>query len=76
MDESTTPFPDIIRMTPEPRKYPGVTLSPGREEFKHGEIDTFTPVPIPPSVTDQDAAMAPTGKLVSILDYLFKILKY
>uniref|UniRef100_G3NVP6 Aggrecan core protein n=1 Tax=Gasterosteus aculeatus aculeatus TaxID=481459 RepID=G3NVP6_GASAC len=61
VDESTTPFPDIIRMTPEPRKYPGVTLSPGREEFKHGEIDTFTPVPIPPSVTDQDAAMAPTG---------------
>ncbi|XP_068579877.1 aggrecan core protein [Cebidichthys violaceus] len=57
----TTPFPDITRVTPAPEMYPSLTPSPGGEEIKHGGIDIFHPLPIPPSVTDVDGAMAPTG---------------
>ncbi|XP_035521589.1 aggrecan core protein-like [Morone saxatilis] len=48
----TTPFPDIIRITPAPGVYPGLTPTPGGEEGIGGEIDIFFPLPIPPSVTD------------------------
>lgn len=64
----TTPFPDIIRLTPAPGMYPSLTPSPGGEEIKRGEVDIFAPLPIPPSVTDVYAAMAPTGKLFYVLD--------
>ncbi|XP_049928547.1 aggrecan core protein [Epinephelus moara] len=57
----TTPFPDIIRITPAPGMYPSLTPSPGVEEIKRGGVDTFSPLPIPPSMTDVDAAMGPTG---------------
>lgn len=73
----TTPFPDIIRMTPAPGVYPGFTSRPGGEEIVAGKVDTLFPLPMPPSVTDTyskvtpvvpgfdltdvDAAMAPTG---------------
>ncbi|XP_044213810.1 aggrecan core protein isoform X2 [Thunnus albacares] len=68
----TTPFPDIIRITPAPGLYPSLTPSPGGEEIKRGEVDTLSPMPIPPSVVDTfvkvtpgldltDTAMAPTG---------------
>lgn len=76
----TTPFPDIIRITPAPGPYPGLTPRPGGEEIKLGEVGTLSPLPIPPSVVDTftkvtpvvrqpgldltDTAMAPTGKLV------------
>lgn len=79
----TTPFPDIIRITPAPGVHPGFTPPPGGEEIIGGEIDTLSPLPIPPSVTDTytkvthvvrepgfdltDAAMAPTGELVMYL---------
>uniref|UniRef100_A0A8C4DF18 Aggrecan core protein n=1 Tax=Dicentrarchus labrax TaxID=13489 RepID=A0A8C4DF18_DICLA len=48
----TTPFPDIIRITPAPGVYPGLTPTPGGEEGIGGEIETFFPLPVPPSVTD------------------------
>ncbi|KAK5927590.1 hypothetical protein CgunFtcFv8_012730 [Champsocephalus gunnari] len=57
----TTPFPDIIRMTPPPGPHPGFTPSPGTEESKTGGVDTLFGLPIPPSMTDVDTAMAPTG---------------
>lgn len=79
----TTPFPDIIRITPAPGVYPGFTTPPGGEEIVGGEIDTLSPLPVPPSVTDTytkvthvarepgldltDAAMAPTGEAVVYL---------
>lgn len=77
----TTPFPDIVRITLTPGVHPGFTAPPGIEEIVDGGIDTLSPLPIPPSVTDQtkeaipvvhepgpdltDAAMAPTGELLS-----------
>ncbi|XP_042351975.1 aggrecan core protein [Plectropomus leopardus] len=57
----TTPFPDIIRITPAPGMYPSLTPAPGGEEIKRGEVDTLSPLPIPPSMTDIYAAMGPTG---------------
>lgn len=70
----TTPFPDIIRITPAPGVGPFLTTPPGGEEIKGGEVDTLSPLPGPPSVTETqepgfdltgiDDAMAPTGELV------------
>lgn len=76
----TTPFPDIVRVTLTPGMHPGFTAPPGTEEIVSGGIDTLSPLPIPPSVTDQtkketpvvhvprpdltDTAMAPTGELL------------
>ncbi|XP_063733171.1 LOW QUALITY PROTEIN: aggrecan core protein [Eleginops maclovinus] len=57
----TTPFPDIIHMTITPDVHPDFTNSPGEEEGKTGGFDILFPVPIPPSMTDVDTAMAPTG---------------
>uniref|UniRef100_A0A3Q3X2D6 Aggrecan core protein n=1 Tax=Mola mola TaxID=94237 RepID=A0A3Q3X2D6_MOLML len=67
----TTPFPDIIRLTPAPGVSPGFTTPPGVEEIVGGEVATLLPLAIPPSVTDSytkvthmdltDAEMAPTG---------------
>lgn len=54
-------------MTAAPGVYPGLTPSPEGEEIKRGQVDIFSPLPIPPSVTDVDAAMGPTGKLVMYL---------
>lgn len=69
----TTPFPDIIRLTPAPGVSPGFTTPPGVEEIVGGEVATLLPLAIPPSVTDSytkvthmdltDAEMAPTGQL-------------
>lgn len=53
-------------MTPDPGMYPGLTPTPGIKESQ-GEVATLLPLPIPPTVTDIDAAMAPTGKLVMYL---------
>lgn len=47
----TTPFPDIVRITPAPGLYPGFTTPSKREEIVGGEIDVLSPIPIPP-VTD------------------------
>lgn len=76
----TTPFPDVVRITLTPGVYPGFTAPPGAGEIVGGGTDTLSPLPIPPSVTDQtkaetpvvheprpeltDAAMAPTGELL------------
>lgn len=81
----TTPFPDIIRITPAPGPYPSFTPRPEGEEIVSGEIDILSPLPIPPSVTDTytkmthvvrepglhltGAEMAPTGGLVLYLIY-------
>ncbi|TDH09826.1 hypothetical protein EPR50_G00090900 [Perca flavescens] len=56
----TTPFPDIIRMTPPPEMFPSFTPKPGAEEIKGGDV-TISLLPVPPSMTDLDSAMAPTG---------------
>uniref|UniRef100_A0AAQ6ADV7 Aggrecan core protein n=1 Tax=Amphiprion ocellaris TaxID=80972 RepID=A0AAQ6ADV7_AMPOC len=50
--ERTTPFPDIINMTPAPGLFPSSTTSAGHKESRSGGVDTFSPRPIPPSVTD------------------------
>ncbi|XP_019116376.2 aggrecan core protein [Larimichthys crocea] len=55
----TTPFPDIIRMTPAPGVVPGLTPPPGGEEIIGGGIDTLFPLPVPPSVTDTYAQVTP-----------------
>lgn len=76
----TTPFPDIIRITPAPGAYPSFTPRPEGEEIVGGEIDILSLLPIPPSVTDTytkvthvvrepglhltDAEMSPPGGLV------------
>lgn len=44
----TTPFPDIIRMTPASGVYPGVIPTPGKEEGRGGGVDTLSPLPVPP----------------------------
>lgn len=71
--ERTTPFPDIINMTPAPGLLPSSTTSAEHKESRSGGVDTFSPRPIPPSVTDTVirepglgltdiyAAMGPTG---------------
>ncbi|XP_029991848.1 aggrecan core protein-like [Sphaeramia orbicularis] len=69
--QRTTPFPDIIHQTPAPASpYPGLTPPPGGEEVRHGEVDTLSPLAVPPSVTDSysgvtavgpDVHMSPTG---------------
>ncbi|XP_050929130.1 aggrecan core protein isoform X2 [Lates calcarifer] len=55
----TTPFPDIIRMTPAPGVYPEITPSPGGEEIRGGDVDTLSPLPVPPSVTDTYTRVTP-----------------
>ncbi|XP_070687284.1 aggrecan core protein [Pempheris klunzingeri] len=55
----TTPFPDIVRITPAPGMYPGVTPTPGGEEIQGGEVDVLSPLPVPPSVTDTYAKVTP-----------------
>lgn len=65
----TTPFPDIIRMTPAPGVYPGITPRPGGgEEIRFGGVDILSPLPRPSVVrvpgldlTGVDTEMAPTG---------------
>uniref|UniRef100_A0A8C2W8D4 Aggrecan core protein n=1 Tax=Cyclopterus lumpus TaxID=8103 RepID=A0A8C2W8D4_CYCLU len=60
----TTPFPDIIRMTPSPGIYPTLTPSPGGEEIKRGGVDTFFPLAVPPSVTDVDTFLTSVCPIV------------
>lgn len=55
----TTPFPDVIHITPAPGMYPGLTASPGGEEMSGGEVGTLPPLPIPPSVTDTYTKVTP-----------------
>ncbi|XP_070829247.1 aggrecan core protein [Chaetodon trifascialis] len=55
----TTPFPDIIRITPAPGVYPGLTPRPGGEEIVGGEVHTLVPLPVPPSVTDTYVKVTP-----------------
>lgn len=57
----TTPFPDIIRITPAPGVLPSITPTPGGEEIRGGEVDILTPLPVPPSMTEIDAPMGPKG---------------
>ncbi|KAM4572931.1 aggrecan core protein isoform 2-T2 [Odontesthes bonariensis] len=54
----TTPFPDIIRITPAPRPYPGLTPEPGVESRGDG-VEIISPLPVPPSVTDTYAKITP-----------------
>lgn len=80
--ERTTPFPDIIQITPASEIYPGLTPTPGREEAKSGKEEVLTPLPVPPTMTGQDiilvpgldltgedVTMAPTGKNVTSFLY-------
>ncbi|XP_038563064.1 aggrecan core protein-like [Micropterus salmoides] len=55
----TTPFPDIIRLTPAPAPYPEPTRFPVDEEIIGGEVDTLFPLPVPPSVTDTYSKVTP-----------------
>ncbi|XP_034735311.1 aggrecan core protein isoform X1 [Etheostoma cragini] len=55
----TTPFPDIIHITLTPGIHPSFTPSLGGEEMKRGEVLSL--LPVPPSMTDSDSAMSPTG---------------
>ncbi|XP_070763720.1 aggrecan core protein [Enoplosus armatus] len=55
----TTPFPDIIRITPAQGLYPGLTPRPGGEEISRGDVDTLFPLPVPPSVTDTYTKVTP-----------------
>nr|XP_020480943.1 aggrecan core protein-like isoform X2 [Monopterus albus] len=64
----TTPFPDIITLTPAPGAHPFLTPPPEGEEIRGGDVDTLYPLPVPPVIrkpglhlTVTDAAMAPTG---------------
>ncbi|XP_069384795.1 aggrecan core protein [Paralichthys olivaceus] len=59
----TTPFPDIIRITPAPGLYPGLSPSPGGEEIKGAGVDTLSPLPIPPSVTDTYTKVTPVVRV-------------
>lgn len=54
----TTPFPDVVRITPAPGLYPGFTTPSKREEIVGGEIDILSPIPIPP-VTDLEQERRP-----------------
>ena len=63
----TTPFPDVIPMTPGPVELPSRT-TPSQEA--HGETVTLSPLPMPVTVatggrgvhlTDEDAPMGPQG---------------
>ena len=62
----TTPFPDIITMTPSPVDYPARSTTPDGEA--RGEVATKSPtdtsklekpLPIPPSVIDTHTKMTP-----------------
>ncbi|XP_041650864.1 aggrecan core protein [Cheilinus undulatus] len=55
----TTPFPDIIQMTPAPGVYPGVIPTRGEEEGRRGEAVTLSPLPVPPSETDTFTRVTP-----------------
>lgn len=55
----TTPFPDIIRITPPPVVGPLFTTPPAGEESKHGEVGTLSPVQVLPSVTDTYTKVTP-----------------
>lgn len=61
----TTPFPDIVTVTP-PAKVPDIIPSSKNEEVKT-EVVTLPPLPIPPSMTDVDAPMAPTGTHLHVI---------
>ena len=62
----TTPFPDIIRMTPAPGVYPGLSPSPGGEEIRGAGVDTLSPLPIPPSVTDTYTKVTPVVRVTGL----------
>uniref|UniRef100_UPI0037E89487 aggrecan core protein-like n=1 Tax=Semicossyphus pulcher TaxID=241346 RepID=UPI0037E89487 len=55
----TTPFPDIIPMTPASGVYPGLIPTSGVKEIKSGEVGTLSPLPVPPSVTDTYTKVTP-----------------
>ena len=54
----TTPFPDIIRITPAPHPYPGLTPEPEVESRGENE-EILSPLPVPPSGTDTYAKITP-----------------
>lgn len=54
----TTPFPDIVRITPAPGLYPGFTTPSKEKEIVGGEIDILSPIPVPP-VTDLEQERGP-----------------
>lgn len=60
----TTPFPDIIRITPAPGLYPGFTTPSKREEIVGGEIDTLSPISIPPVTDLVQEHLADGGRLL------------
>ncbi|XP_022064922.2 aggrecan core protein [Acanthochromis polyacanthus] len=61
--ERTTPFPDIIKMTTAPGLLPSSTTSAEHTEIRSGGVDTFSPRPIPPSVTDTLTPVIPEPAL-------------
>lgn len=64
----TTPFPDIVRITPAPRLYPGLTTPSKEEEIVGGEIDILSPIPVPPvtyPVPEGGPQLADGGSLLS-----------
>ncbi|XP_047453264.1 aggrecan core protein [Mugil cephalus] len=61
----TTPFPDIVHLTPS-TGYPGLITPTVAKEINSGGIETISPRPITPVIrepglTDTDAPMGPTG---------------
>lgn len=66
MPGQTTPFPYIVTVAP-PAQVPGIIPSSEKEESKTGEVVTLPPLPIPPSMTDVDAPMAPTGTHLHVI---------
>ncbi|XP_034542595.1 aggrecan core protein [Notolabrus celidotus] len=55
----TTPFPDIIRISPGSAIYPGIIPTPVQEEGKGDEVQTLSPLPVPPSATDTFTRVTP-----------------
>ncbi|CAL8263242.1 unnamed protein product [Merluccius merluccius] len=61
----TTPFPDIVPMTPGPVAHPSHT-TPSQEA--HGEVVTLSPLPIPPPSETVTVATGTTGHGVHLTD--------
>ncbi|XP_037539192.1 aggrecan core protein [Nematolebias whitei] len=57
--ERTTPFPDIIQITPASELYPGLTPTPGREEARSEKEEVLTSLTVPPIMTGQDIILVP-----------------
>ncbi|XP_028287791.1 aggrecan core protein [Parambassis ranga] len=64
----TTPFPDVIHITPAPGPYPSLPTPSEGEETKTGGVDILSPLPIPPSVVDIFPKGTPVPGLTNIYE--------